>query len=195
VTDRARAPALRVEVEALAAKLRKPVTRACPKTPGVDAEAILDRVVERVLAARAARRPGDSLGSGEQWRIAWRTTADAVEDLLHAPADRAAIPEPDRLWAAARRDLRSAELDRLDRRASRDVALRERLAIARVFAEQAALDEEETVDAQRMVISGGDLPEELEDLDASTDRRGLLRVAAAIAVLAAVITLVALALR
>jgi negative regulator of sigma E activity len=97
--------------------------------------------------------------------------------------------------AAARRDLRSAELDRLDRRASRDVALRERLAIARVFAEQAALDEEETVDAQRMVISSGDLPEELEDLDASTDRRGLLRVAAAIAVLAAVITLVALALR
>lgn len=189
-----RAPEARADVTALAAKLRKPVTRACPSAAPVEPDDVLGVVVDRVLAARAARAPGDPIAGSEQWRIAWLATVEVLDDVLLPPGERSAIPSTDQLWAAARRELRRTEIDRLDKRASRDPALRQRLTIARNFAEQAALDEEETVNAEQ-VLFVGDLPEELEELDASHDRRGLLRVAAVLALLAALLLVVFLASR
>ena len=182
------------EVTALAAKLRKAVNRACPSSSGIEPEAVLGLVVDRVLAARASRESGDPIAGSEQWRIAWVATIDALEDVLIAPDARAAVPDADRLWAAARRELRRTEIDRLDKRATRDPALRQRLTIARTFAEHAASDEEETVGAQQ-ILAVGALPEELEDIEAPADRRGLLRAAAVVLVLVAAVTAVLFALR
>lgn len=178
-------PHPRAEVAALGGKLRKAVRAACSAAPASDPDAALDAVVESVLRARAARRKGAALPSAEQWRIAWESTLSALGDGLPPPSARTKMPDRDRLWAAARRELRRVEIDRLDKQATRDLALREQLRIARVFAEHAAMDEEETVDAQQLSLDVADLPEELEDLHAPADRREVVRVALVLALLAA----------